>query len=73
MTEFGLPESGYDWVRRKGIARKCSKHGIYYDVHLGCARCREEVAAETRRSIARKVNVLFENVVWPEAKEDTVF
>lgn len=68
MAEFDLPESNYDWLQRRGIARKCLRHGVYHDPHLGCARCREEAFAETRRSMAQKVNVLLENVVWPKVE-----
>ena len=68
MAGFDRQESTYEWAQRRGIVSRCVIHKNYYDPCLGCSRCREEATKVIRASVERKVNTLFENVIWLEDK-----
>ncbi len=68
MSELKYPQDSREWASGKGIRRKCQKHNIEYDPHIGCKKCIEEERErrKQREGKKRKLKAAFDNVIWPD-------
>lgn len=64
MSELKYDGGSIEWAKDKGIIRRCSKHNINYDPHIGCKKCIEEEYDEKKR-IRKK---LWDSIIWPDNK-----
>ena len=69
MGELEYEKDIHQWAWEKGHKRKCMKHGIDYDPHIGCPKCLEEQREreeKEREEKKRKTKAIFDSVIWPD-------
>lgn len=65
MSELDNRQNADDWALRNGVIRQCRWHG-YYDIKVGCDKCRKEEAKQKQEERKRRPSGIFDNVVWLE-------